>query len=221
MATAKENELRVITERSAEARTLTRREIVQRLLAGAGAGAAWPLVAASHPIYEQLKNGAILNEVERLEKTANWRPVFLNAQQNETLIALAESIVPGSMKANVSRFIDLLLSVDKAENQTKFVQSLAAFQAEAQKRFGKGFPALADDQKFALLADASTEPGSAGDSNAQGSKQNSTLHAHFENLKGWISGAYYSSEIGMRELGWTGENAFAEFPGCKHTEEHN
>jgi len=221
MATAKENELRVITERSAEARTLTRREIVQRLLAGAGAGAAWPLVAASHPIYEQLKNGAILNEVERLEKTANWRPVFLNAQQNETLIALAESIVPGSMKANVSRFIDLLLSVDKAENQTKFVQSLAAFQAEAQKRFGKRFPALTQEQKNTLLSEAATNPGNSEAAHAQVVKTVSPPHAHFENLKGWVSGAYYSSEVGMRELGWTGDYAFAEFHGCAHTGENH
>jgi len=219
MSTRKD--LVVIGDRAAKTRGLTRREIVQRLLAGAGAGAAWPLVAASHPLYEHLKNGVIVSEIERLEKTADWKPVFLNAQQNEILIALAESIVPGSTKAKVSRFLDLLLSVDKAENQHRFLASLTALRAEAQKRFGKDFPALADEQKFALLTDASKKPGSAGDSNTDSSKRNSTLHAHFENLKGWISGAYYSSEIGMRELGWTGENAFAEFPGCKRAGEHN
>jgi len=38
----------------------------------------------------------------------------------------------------------------------------------------------------------------------------------FENLKGWISGAYYSSEMGMRELGWTEDRVFGSFPGCEH-----
>jgi hypothetical protein len=44
---------------------------------------------------------------------------------------------------------------------------------------------------------------------------------HFENLKGWVSGAYYSSEMGMKELGWTGDRVFAGFPGCAHPEGHH
>ena len=47
-----------------------------------------------------------------------------------------------------------------------------------------------------------------------------TLRDHFDLLKGWIAGAYYSSEIGMRELGWTGNVVFAEFPGCQHPGGH-
>jgi hypothetical protein len=39
-------------------------------------------------------------------------------------------------------------------------------------------------------------------------------------LKGWISVAYYSSEIGMKELGWTPDRVFASFPGCEHPEGH-
>ena len=35
---------------------------------------------------------------------------------------------------------------------------------------------------------------------------------------GWmfISGAYYSSEPGMRELGWTGNVMHEKFAGCEH-----
>lgn len=183
----------------------TRREMVWRLLAGTGAAAAWPLVAASHPIYDHLKNDAILAEAEELG-TADWKPVFLSVQQNENLIALAESMVPGSTKAGVSRFIDLLVSVDKPENQREFVESLAALDSEAQKRFGKSFPALDASEKNMILADASVKE--------------STLHRHSENLKGWVSGAYYSSEAGMRELGWTGDYVFEKFPGCEHPEGH-
>ena len=197
---------------------LTRREMVQRLLAGAGAGAAWPLVAASHPVYEHLRNETILAEAEKLG-TAGWKPVFLNSQQNETLTALAESIVPGSTKAQVNRFIDLLLSVDQRENQRKFVESLMMFDAEAQKRFGKNFASLDDNQKIALLTEASAGPVNSDSSNAQAAGKLPAFYEHFENLKGWVSGAYYSSEIGMRELGWTGDYVFETFPGCEHPEE--
>jgi hypothetical protein len=48
-----------------------------------------------------------------------------------------------------------------------------------------------------------------------------SLNHHFNNLKGWISGAYYSSETGMTELGWTGEYSFENYPSCQHAEQHH
>jgi len=211
--------LPVIIETAAVSERLPRREMVRRVLVGMGAGAAWPLVAASHPIHEILKNAALLHEAEKLG-AANWEPIFLNVQQNESLIALAERIVPGSTKAQVNRFLDLLLSVDTDIHKKEFVAALAAIEAESQKRFGKGFPSLDDRQQNMLLADASAPP-SKEVSAGRAEKGNSGLHGHFENLKGWVSGAYYSSEMGMRELGWTEDRVFASFPGCEHPEGHH
>ena len=213
------SKLKVIQDDGAESGRLTRREMMRRLLASVGAGAAWPLVASSHPIYEHLKNGAVFEEAQGLGSAA-WKPVFLNPQQDETLIALGEAIVPGSAKAQVNRFIDLLLSADTVEHKTKFAESLAAFDAESQKRFGKGFSSLWAGQQNRLLMDASAGPAKK-DSAVGGGKESSGLRGHFENLKGWISGAYYSSEVGMRELGWTGDYVFASFPGCAHPEGHS
>lgn len=212
--------MRVISAGSPASGGLTRREMVHRLLAGLGAAKAWPLVAASHPILEHLRNEAVLVEAEKLG-ASDWNPVFLNAQQNKTLLALAESIVPGSTKAQVNRFIDLLLSVERPENQHKFVDSLVAFDAEAQKQFGKNLPFLNDEQKNTLLTEASARPANSGFSDLHAVEKQSTLQEHFENLKGWVRGAYYSSEIGIRELGWTNDYVFETFPGCAHPEEHH
>ena len=214
-----EKELTVIHNEAAQAGRLTRREMVQRLIAGAGAGAAWPLVAASHPIYEHLANGAMFEEAEKIGAT-NWKPLFLNAQQEETLAALAEIIVPGAREAHADRFIDLLLSVDTAEHRKNFVESLAAFETESQKRFGKRFPALNAGEQNTLLTDASTQPANQDSSHGE-ARVNSGFRKHFDNLKGWISGAYYSSEAGMRELGWTEDRVFEKFPGCEHPEGHH
>jgi len=214
-----ENELRVIHDEAAQIERLTRREMVQRLIAGAGAGAAWPLMAASHPIYEHLANGAMFEEAEKLGAT-NWKPLFLNAQQEETLAALSETIVPGAREALADRFIDLLLSVDTAEHGKNFVDSLTAFETESQKRFGKRFPALNAGEQNALITDASTQPAKENSSGTDGTVKTG-LRGHFENLKGWISGAYYSSEAGMRELGWTEDRVFEKFPGCEHPEGHH
>lgn len=215
----REGELIVINGKTAVGGRLSRREMVYRLLAGTGAGVAWPLVAVSHPIYEHLADDEIFKEAEKLG-AADWKPLFLSAQQNEILSALSESIVPGSMKAQVNRFVDLLLSVDKPEHQRKFAESLAAFETESQKRFDKPFSSLDASQENKLLTDASAQSTEAKSSGANAEEKRSALKGHFENLKGWISGAYYSSEEGMKELGWTGDHEFESFPGCTHPEEH-
>ncbi len=212
-------ELPIIQDRPVSG-PLTRREMVRRMLTGVGAGVAWPLVATSQSLHELLNNDAVFAEAEKLGGP-DWKPLFLSAQQNETLAALAESLVPGSTNAQVNRFIDLLLSVDTPESQKRFMTSLAAFEAEAEKRFDKRFPALDASQKNALLTEVSTKPAGENSSDASTSEKHSALYDHFENLKGWVAGAYYTSEAGMRELGWTGEYAFESFPGCKHPEGHH
>ena len=209
--------LTVISEAVSADGRLTRREMVRRLMAGAVAGAAWPLMAVSHPIHELLRNDAVLVEAEKLG-AADWKPLFLSAQQSESLAAIAESIVPGSAKAQVNQFIDLLLSVDTENHKKEFVAAIAAFEEEAQKRFAKDFPALDESRKKELLADASATPAKKNSESADSGKTRAGLREHFENLKGWISIAYYSSEIGMRELGWTPDRVFAGFPGCEHPE---
>lgn len=228
----KKPELRVVEDTKRPRRAISRREMVERLLSGAGAALALPAVAASHPIHKHLANASTFAEAEKRSAAALWRPAFLDPHQNETLIALAESIVPGSTRAQVNRFIDLLLSVDNAENQKRFLNALHAFEAESLNRFAHPFKKLAPAQQDALLTLASAqEPGVTEEPKGWGwftippmptsDPARINLRDHFENLKGWISGAYYSSEIGMKELGWTGENFFDSFPGCQHPEGHD
>ena len=63
-----------------------------------------------------------------------------------------------------------------------------------------------------LLTDASTTKAGAADA---------TIRNYFDDLRGWITGAYYSSEIGMRELGWKGQATFDALPGCEHPAGHH
>jgi hypothetical protein len=179
---------------------LSRREVVQKLLSGAAAGAALPLIGASHPIFRHLNDGLMLDRADKMRDAAGWRPLFLSAEQDHTLAVLSEVVVPGSKTAQVDRFIDLLLSVDTAKHQKEFVASLAAVEDEGKKRFGRGFAALTHDEQETLLTDFSRQE---------------SYRADFHNLKEWIVGAYYSSEQGMRELGWNGNYAFESYPACE------
>lgn len=213
-------------------RGMSRREVVRRLLGGAGMGLALPGVAAVHPVHKHLADAATLVEADTQAAAADWKLQFLDPHMNETLIALAERIVPGSTKAQVNRFIDLLLSVDTTENQQKFINSMSAIEAESIRRYGHPYKELAETQQNELLTVAST-----GESSQTGTDKDWSwfavpeqtpskparvaLRDHFDNLKGWISGTYYSSEIGMRELGWTGQTFFESFPGCQHPGGHH
>ena len=225
----KNSEIRVL---KAAHQGLNRREVVQRLLGSAGVGFAVPTVAASHPIHSHLASPSTLEQADAKSRAADWAPEFLDPHQSDTLAVLAERIVPGSTKAQVNRFIDLLLTVDTQENQKKFLASLGAFEGEAINRFGKPFKDLREEQQNQILTVASTEKSGLPEGNsdwswfALPSTESSelprvTIRDHFENIKGWVSGAYYSSEVGMRELGWTGDVYFDSFPGCEHPDGHH
>jgi Gluconate 2-dehydrogenase subunit 3 len=214
IAMKKESALPVIDGNAVASSRLTRRELVQRMLAGA----AWPVVSAAHPFYALLENGTAFDLQDPLP-TFDWKPVFLKQSENRRLVVVAERIVPGSEKAQVNRFIDLLLSVDNEKHQRDFVDALSAFELESGRRFGKRLTALDGAQVDEILTDAAANK--AGGRATSSEREENGLHAHFENLKGWISGAYYSSEAGMRELGWNGDYVFVSFPGCEHPEGHS
>jgi Gluconate 2-dehydrogenase subunit 3 len=200
---------------------MSRREMVRRLALGAGAGAALPAVAAAHPMARHLAGPASAAEAHRKSVAADWSPAFFDPHQNETFILLAERIVPGSSQARVNRFVDLLVSVDTPEAQKKFLASLGALEAESLRRYSRPFLGLTESEQNEILTVASTAPASADPEDI--SKlllDQMTLRDHFENLKEWVKEAYYSSEVGMKELGWDGQVVFEGFPGCQHPDGH-
>ncbi len=225
--------LQILNEGKSRTRPLNRREWIGRMLGGVTAGIAFPGLAAAHPVREHLALPSNLDLADAQAASANWVPEFLDSFQAQTLAVLAERFIPGSSRAQSDRFIDTLLSASKRENQQQFVDSLSAFEGEAMKRFGQSFKDLSEAQQNEILTAASTvesgHPQSAGRRRrrvslgpppATTSPEKETMRDHFENLKGWVVGAYYSSEAGMRELGWNGEVMFESYPGCKHPGGH-
>src|SRR5215468_10189611 len=191
-----------------EVRRLPRREAARQLLVCVASGTlAW--ASSSHPIWKHLANE---NLMEESETDSNIKMRFLSTSQFESLARLSEAIIPGANKAHAAEFVDLLLSVEAVKEQRQFGDSLSAFETESKKRYGRKLAVIAPAELNHLLTDACAE--SKNDKDAE------SLRTAFEDLKKWISGAYYSSEMGMRELGWTPDRVFAEFPGCTHTENH-
>ena len=199
-------------ERSAEG--IARRTVLQTLLGGVGAGFALPALAdaQTHPVQHHIATGAAA-QAQKKAAVAGYKPEFLDAHQLKTLEVLSEAIVPGSTQAKVAPFLDQLLAVESAQSQRAALGALGAFDMLAIEKHRKPWTALTASEQDALLQVASTaESGRAGNT--------TTIRDHFQVLRGWISGAYYSSEQGMRELGWTGNVFHAELPGCTHPDGH-
>jgi Gluconate 2-dehydrogenase subunit 3 len=189
------------------ARKISRRELAQAFLSGLAGGVLLPSLSPLHPVYGHLVNGQILDSADEALAAKKHKPVFLSESQFLSFEKITEALVPGSERAQSAAFIDLLLSVDSATSQQGFTGSLTAFEATADRTYHKSIVALSKAQLNELLREASIK--GAAD------------YAHFENLKGWTVGAYYSSEIGMSELGWTPDRVFSTFPTCTHAESHS
>ena len=203
---------------------VARRRVLQGLVAGAGV--VLPGVSEGHPMREHAHSSAAATAQARAG-SPEWKPEFLDAHQFATLTALCARIVPGSDTAHADRFVDSLLAVDTRDRQQRFLTALGAHEGESLRRFGKPFKDLTADQQDEVLTTASTAPSGRQDwiwtpgtplERPPSLPEEVTLRDHFDHLKGWIAGAYYSSEAGLKELGYTGQMFFTEFPDCKHGE---
>ncbi len=221
--------LPVMSHSSEPLKGLTRREVLQRLLTGIGAALATPLAAGEHPVARHLSTLVSMQSGTGSEDT-NWAPQFLNLQQNEVLVAISDRMLPGAGGVHVNRTIDLLMTVETDLNRKLLTEALGAFDGQAQKRFHSEIAKLAPDQIDEVISYCAQQepPHAEHDDDAPGWKLNErtpltgapNLRDHFEYLKGWIVASYYSSEAGLRELGWDDDHYFDSPAECKHAEGH-
>jgi len=199
---------------------IARRAMLQTLLGGVGAGLALPsIVEAQHPVQHHLASATGVEQAQKKAAVAAYKAEFFDAHQLKTLEVLAEAIVPGSTTAKVAPFLDQLIAVESAQNQRAFLGALGAFDMAAIQKHGKPWKAIAAAEQDALMQQAAMtdrRPALPNDP-----VDPTRTKSPFETLKGWIAGAYYSSEPGMRELGWTGNVFHTELPGCNHPGGHS
>jgi hypothetical protein len=154
-------------------------------------------------------------------KLANWKPVFLDEHQNETLIILSDLIIPatdtpGAKEALVNRYIDLVMAAETHENQKSFLGNLAYIDGESMRIYKNMFRYLSrEDQDDLLHTMAYPLAGSTWTGEAAGADPGFT---NFDQLKTHIGNAYYTSQIGMKELGRDDNFTHGVYQGCDHAE---
>jgi hypothetical protein len=211
---------------------MKRREMLRAsVLAGAAAALSPALSNAQTGAQSAAQNAAPPSELTPAQSGVDaskdlsgpgWKPLFLDEHQNETLIVLSDLIIPatdtpGAKEALVNRYIDLVLAAETPETRRAFLNSLGYLDGESIRRFKAAFVYLSrDDQDLLLHALAYPRFGGgwAGDTGAVADPG----HTHFEALKESIMTAYYSSQIGEKELGWDGAFAHGPYQGCEHPE---
>lgn len=173
---------------------MDRRTVLQSLATGVGAAVFASSASAAHV---HGAAAAAADVATTATPGADAALQFLDRHAFDTLAQLGEQIVPGSRAAGAPEFLDRLLAVESTDTQKRFMQALGAFEHEARAAHGVPWKSLTPEQANALLTKFSTAA-------AEGPARQA-----FDRIKGAVAETYYSSEIGLKELGWDGSVTFA------------
>jgi hypothetical protein len=146
---------------------------------------------------------------------ASYRLQFFTPAQNELAAALTETIMPaddhsgGAREANVNLFVDLMVANSEPAVQAEWRRGLAAFDAEAQRRFGMPYARLEANRQIEIMSFAAKNE----------AEPVTELDLFFRTLKSITLNGYYTSATGIhRELQYKGNTALPGYNGCTHPE---
>ena len=183
----------------------SRRDLLRHISAGMSLAAAGELALTAQDAQHVHESVA----KEKAAQKGPYQPKALTAHEYATLQRLADLIIPaderskGALEAGAADFIDFLCSVSD-EMKEIYTGGLAWLDAEMRRRYdGKDFLSAQPAQQTALL-----------DLIAYRHNQWPALNPGIE-FFAWarrmVADAYYTSPIGMKELGYLGNGAVAQF----------
>ncbi len=191
----------------------SRRKALKTVAAGV---ASWPALTVLNSFGQGHQGHAghsALNAPAGNAKTAApFRPAFFTAAEFATVSAVSERIIPtdqtpGAREAKVSEFIDLMVK-ETPELHAVYRQGLAWLDARAQQKHKLPFVKLPAAQQDALLR-ALAETKETSPENEPGAK-------FFRSVRELTIDGFYTSRVGLKELGYTGNSYLLEFKGCTH-----
>ena len=153
-------------------------------------------------------------ELNRDYKPGDLWPLTLSDAQRRTAAALCAAIIPAddqspsAASVGVPDFIDEWISApypDQKKDRGPILDGLAWIDAEAQRRFNRGFADL-DDQQAALILDDICHLPDAKPGMVDAAK----FFARYRDL---TAGGFYTTPAGMKDLKYIGNVPLAEFKG--------
>jgi len=190
------------------ANPISRRDILKTLAMGAVGGSVLqviPAEAAEH-IHQLVKQ-------EKQTAPGKYQPKFFNAHQYGTLAVICDAIIPadghsgGAVQAGAPEFIDLLTSENK-EYQRDLARGLDWLDSYCNERFQKSFTDCDSDQRKQVLDRIAYRRSAVEDSSLGPGVE------FFAFTRRLTTDAFYTSEIGIKDLQYIGNTFLPSFPGC-------
>ena len=189
--------------------SISRRDILRTLAVGAVSGSVLQIIPADAAAY--------IHQMVHKEKSSspagNYTPKYFSAPQYAALRVLCAMIIPkdeksgGGVEAGAPEFIDLLTS-ENEEYQLQLGGGLFWLDGLCTDRYGKIFLECTPEQKNIVLDLIAYR---------ENAKQDPTLSqgvAFFAFLRRMTCDGFYTSKIGIADLGYIGNTSLREFPGC-------
>jgi hypothetical protein len=137
--------------------------------------------------------------------------VFFTATELATVRILADLIVPrdehsgSASDAGVPEFLDFVMT-EWPENQTPIRDGLAWLDRESTRRYARPFREVTPNEQTALLDDIAY-PARARPEMAAGVQ-------FFNRFRDLVLSGFYSSQEGVKDLGYLGNTFVTEWKGC-------
>jgi gluconate 2-dehydrogenase gamma chain len=188
-----------------------RRTAIKGVAVGMGAVSSLPILNNLASAQAHQHHAAAPKVAETVAKA----PGFFNKQQYATITELASLIIPtddtpGAREAKVNEYIDLIVGESPFDLQKMFLDGLAWLDKASKDRHKKNFVNLSNAQQVGLLTEISKIKNPAPNEVTQAK--------FFKAIKDMTIDGFYTSKIGIEELGYVGNTVLEEFPGCTHPE---
>jgi hypothetical protein len=188
---------------------ITRRNVLKSLTIGAAATSVLRVIPAQAAEYAHRMIAA-----EKASTPAKgYAPKFFPAHEYKTLQTLCQTIIPadqdggGAVEAGAPEFIDLLTS-ENTDYQLVLGGGLMWLDSTCSDRYGKLFLDCSPEEQKQILDKISYRKNALED---PALNQGIKFFAFLRNL---TADGFFTSEIGIKYLGYIGNTYLQEFPGC-------
>jgi gluconate 2-dehydrogenase gamma chain len=196
-----------------EDQRIGRREAIKGLATGVG-GVVTGLPILNNVVQAQGHHHPVAAALTK-ELVLPQAPTFFNKEQYAMITELASLIIPtddtpGANEAKVNEYIDMIVGESDDDTKKLYVDGLAWLDKTSMKRHNFNFLNLSLEQRVQILTEISQIK--------DATPENQLQAKFFKAIKNITIDGFYTSKIGIEELGYIGNTVLDEFPGCTHPE---
>jgi len=189
--------------------SISRRDLIKSLSLTAAAGSVLRVV----PLATAETTHRMVSAHKAASSSGEYAPKFFSEHQYKTLRALCQAIIPpdqesgGAVEAGAPEFIDLLSGENK-DLQLQLGGGIMWLDAACMNRFGQTYLQCASGQRTKMLDLIAFRK------NAEKDPKLGPGIEFFSRLRKYTADGFFTSEIGIKYLGYIGNTYLKEFPGC-------